>query len=151
MNKLSIINFANEESLAILREFLQQHDFQIFEIDGATVKDGESFIAQAMRKLPQDPPQGPEWLPVGEPHWDAFVDSFIGGLAHLESEWVAVVWTSVENMLDYGLSDLIIATSCFEQVIHTVAQAKYGFPQRMNLFVFLVGKGANFKPFSGDI
>ena len=146
---LRIINFINQENLEDLQFYLKQNHFQIFEINGATVKDQETFFIEVIKKLPQDPDLAPP--PVGNCSWDAFSDSLIGGLANRESKDVAIVWTQVENILECGLPDFTIALSCFEQTILTVAHAKYGFPHRMRLLIFLIGKGCNFRPFNETI
>src|SRR5215813_5668018 len=143
MDKLRIINFINQESLEHLRHYLEENHYHILELNGDTIKDKKSFFVEAIKKLPQDPPLHSP--PIGQGNWDAFIDSSIGGLANLETEKVALIWTSVENMLESGLPDLIEAINCFRDACHEVTNALYGFPRKMTLLTFLVGKGNNFK------
>ena len=141
--KLRVVNFVSSNSIANVRQFLNQNGFSIFELDGHNVVDAQSFFPAAIRLFPQDPPLS------GRVNWDAFLDSLWGGLDNLGEKRVAFIWTHAEKMLDHGLEDLFIAAECFQQLASDVATDKYGISQPLELLVFLVGEGRNFKAFDG--
>jgi hypothetical protein len=141
--KLRVVNFVSSKSLANVRQFLNRNGFHIFELNGQNVADAQSFFSTVISSFPQDPPLS------GRVNWDAFLDSLWGGLDSLGEKRVAFIWINVEKMLDHGLADLFIAAECFQQLASDVATDKYGISQPVELFVFLVGEGGNFKIFDG--
>lgn len=141
LRRLRVVNCINQESLPGLRQFLARHDFHVIELDGVGVVDGATFLARAAEVLPLDPPL------ASRDNWDAFSDSVWGGLEQLAKERVALIWTSVEEMLKRGLQDLLISVTCLQQVAAEVATARYGISHPVVFVVFLAGKGDNFKPF----
>ena len=138
---MRIVNLVNQESLEFLKRFLSQNSFRIFELDEHDIKDAQSFFIRSVSLFPQDPPLS------GRVNWDAFLDSLRGGLDQLGEKRVAFVWTDAEKMLEHGLADLLIAVGCFEQLAADVATSEDGISKAVELLVFLVGKGDNFRPF----
>ncbi len=138
---LPAINFISNESLKMLRASLQKKGFNIFELDGDNVKDAKSFFKKIVNVFPQDPPLS------GKCNWDAFTDSLWGGLDELAQERVAFIWTKVEEMFEYGIPDLFIALDCLKELASSVSNPGYGISKPVQLLIFLVGKGKNFKLF----
>jgi hypothetical protein len=136
-----LFNFINQGSLDTLRRLLKEQGFTTFEIPGEKIEDDQTFFTEGARVLPQDPPL------YGSVNWDAFKDSIWGGLAELGEARVAFIWTDVQRMLEHGLEALLEANVCFADIAWEVATKKYGIPQPVNLLIFLVGEGDNFKVF----
>lgn len=144
-NKLRVINCVNSSSLQSLDRFLRESGFTVFELNGKQVEDAQSFFAESIKILPQDPQLN------GNINWDAFTDSLWGGLANLGQDRVAIIWTNADRMLEHGLQDLLVASGCFEHIASTMATTKYGLARPVQLLVVLVGEGNNFKPFEVGI
>jgi Barstar (barnase inhibitor) len=138
--RLPIVSCISSRSLDALRARLHEEGFKVYELDGRSIEDGDSFFAAIQDSLPFDPPIS------GRVHWDALSDSLWGGLAELAAPRVAILWTGVERMLDHGLCDLLSAVDCLRDVAESVANAAHGIPQTVDLFVFLVGEGKSFRP-----
>ncbi len=139
--RLRVVNFVSSKSLANVRQFLKQYGFCVFELIGESIEDAQSFFAKAHNLFPQDPPLG------SRVNWDAFLDSLRGGLANLEEKRVAFIWTNAEKMLGHGIADLFIAAECFQQLASDVATTEYGLSEPIELLIFLIGEGDNFKAF----
>lgn len=137
---LPVVNCINSESLERLRQFLRQNNWRVFEIDGSDIEDKPSLLAKVADHLPHEPDL------IARDSWDAWVDTLWGGLAGLNEERVAFVWTHAERMLVRGLPDLLTAVECIQNLASDVSTADYGFPRPMLLRLFLVGEGDNFKP-----
>jgi hypothetical protein len=142
-NQLRNVNLVSEDDIDSLRAFLDGHGYRAFEIDGEAITDAETFFAEGVSSLPQDPPLS------GRVNWDALRDSLWGGLDELGAGQVAFVWTHVDRMLEHGLGDLLIAVGCFTQLGFEVATKQHGISQPVSLLIFLLGKGDNFRPFGG--
>ncbi len=140
-SNLRTINCVNFQSVSKVKSFLSQRGFYIFELDGEHVKDAQSFFREAVNLFPQDPQLS------GSVNWDAFLDSLWGGLDKLGKGRVAFIWTKVEKMLVHGLPDLLVAVECFSQLASDVNNTETGITCRVELLVFLIGEGDNFKPF----
>jgi hypothetical protein len=125
-------------SLQRLEHELRSHKYCIYELNGHDIQDAHSFFHKIKEILPLDPPLS------GNVHWDAFRDSVRGGIDRLCESKVAVVWTSVENMLGQGLADLCLATQYFGEVSSDVLVSTKGTEQPVRLITFLVGVGNNF-------
>lgn len=138
---LPTINFVRRESLEILRASLKKKGFRIFQMDGDNVKDAKSFFKKIVNVFPQDPPLS------GKCNWDAFTDSLWGGLDEIAQERVAFIWTRVEEMFEYGIPDLFTALDCFKELGSSVSNQDYGISKPVQLLIFLVGNGKNFKLF----
>ena len=142
LDNLRIITWIRAEDYPLLHTTLQQLGCSIFELDGQRITDFPSFFSQARSSLPQDPPLGPY------PQWDAFSDSLWGGLLALNSALAVVIWRDVDRMFEGGIPDLFIALECFQDVARGIAQKAPGSTDDLSLNVFLLGKGANFRPLS---
>jgi hypothetical protein len=141
LKNLPTINFVRQESLEILRDSLGKKGFRVFQMDGTDVKDARSFFKKIVNVFPQDPPLS------GKCNWDAFTDSLWGGLDELAQERVAFIWTRVEKMFEFGIPDLFTAIECFKDVASSVSNPEYGISKPVELYIFLVGNGQNFKLF----
>ncbi len=139
--RFSVLSCVSAQSLDALETVLREMDYKIFEINGSRIEDAETFFLIATDVLPLDPP-----LTLGgRVNWDALSDSMWGGLDRLGEPRVAIVWTRAERMLDHGLSDLLIASYCFRDVAISVHDPQTGISTIVDLLIFLVGEGNNFK------
>jgi hypothetical protein len=139
--KFQTINCIKHESLNQLKTDLHQKNYRLFELNGEEIHDTGSLFQQIAASFPQDPPLS------GNCNWDALTDSLFGGLDQLGEARVAFIWTHSDNMLHSGLDDLLTAVICFDQVASLVATTEASLSEPVNLLVFLIGKGANFKAF----
>lgn len=135
--RVTCINWHNWREL---NDFLTSNEYRVFILDGAEVTDQASFFAKVCEQLPQDPELG------GYPKWDALVDSVWGGLATLQEERIALVWTHTDRMLEHGLPVLLQAISCFEQLADQLKsrETDEGCSHPAVLQVFLIGGDDNF-------
>ena len=143
IEKLRVVTCVSQKSLEVLKNFLTENGFRLFELNGENIRDKASFFVEAGEQLPHEPGL------IARTSWDAFLDTLRGGLAVLEDGKVAIVWTHVENILASGLADLLVAVDCFQDAASDLAITEPGFPRPMLLRVFLVGEGNNFPVFSG--
>jgi hypothetical protein len=139
--RFPVLSCVNAQSLDALEEILREMDYKVYELDGSRIEDAQTFFQIATDVLPLDPPltQG------GQVNWDALSDSMWGGLDRLGEPRVAIVWTRAERMLDHGLPDLLVASTCFQDVAVSVHSPQDGISTIVDLLVFLVGEGDNFK------
>lgn len=136
-NKFSIVNLINEKDLDELLLSLSKQGYKVLEIDGKNIFDAKSFFKNVKDTLPFDPPIS------GRVHWDAFSDSLWEGIMNLGKQKVAIVWTKVDNMLEYGLAGLIDAVRSLADVSTSLYNDVEDI-ERVSLEIFLVGKGKNF-------
>ncbi len=137
--RFPVLSCVNAQSLNALKSMLQMMAYKVFEIDGSRIEDAQTFFQIAKKVLPLDPPIS------GRVNWDALSDSMWGGVDRLGEPRVAYVWTNVERMLDRGLYDLLMASSCFQDVAVSVHDPQHGISTVVDLLVFLVGEGNNFR------
>lgn len=138
--EFSVINCIHQDSFAVLVERLYLEHWRIFELEGETVKDKSSFLKKAGEQLPHEPGL------IASSSWDAFNDTLFSGLVDLHENRIAILWTGAHRMLEGGLPDLLMAVDCFKQMASDFITMKIGSPTPVQLAVFLVGEGDNFKP-----
>jgi len=137
VNRFSILNLANEDSINMLLTDLSKQGYKIIEIDGKDIFDSKAFFNKVKDILPFDPPIS------GKVNWDAFSDSLWEGLCNMGNRKVSIVWTKVDNMLKYGLLDLMKSVQCLTDVA-TSLYNDTDEVERVSLILFLIGKGSNF-------
>jgi hypothetical protein len=133
-----VVTCVNQKCLDALKCLLAENGFRIFELDGASIGDKISLFVKAGEHLPHE-----NGL-IARNSWDALIDTLWGGLAELNAERVAFIWTHAEKMLEHSLTDMLIANDCFQHLASEVATTEHGFPHPMLLKIFLVGVGENF-------
>jgi hypothetical protein len=138
--RLSATTCINQRDKGLLIDYLISGGHAVFEIDGRGVTDKMSFIARAIECLPHG-------MAVNK-NWDALFDSLWVGLSKVEDNRVAILWSCVEEMLDHGLPDLLVALSGLQELAHSIADTKTGFPHSIQMIVVLLGSGTNFPPLS---
>lgn len=142
MNFLTV-SCVNEKDFVQLKDELNGYGAESYEINGENIKDIKQFFKSIVNILPLDPPMS------GNVNLDAFIDSLWGGLDNLGADRVAILWTHVNNMLEYGFSDLIKIIDCFESLAVQLATAKFGLSKPIALQIFLIGSGDNFPELRG--
>ena len=133
----SVVSCVNVQSLGELHSYLQQDAYRVFELNGKTVSNSESFFEEVKRVLPLDPPLSGSW--------DAFADSLFGGIDDLACPRVAIIWDDSESMVMAALGDFLTAIDCLFQVARDVATKEFGVSVPTKLLVFLVGSGESYK------
>ena len=134
----SVVSCVSVQYLDELRGSLQHDNYRVFELDGKTIEDPESFFQEVKRVLPLDPPLSGSW--------DAFADSLWGGIDKLASPRIAIIWKDSERMVGAALSDFLTAIDCLLQVARNVATQEFGVSVPTKLLVFLMGNGVSYKP-----
>jgi hypothetical protein len=142
-DRTPVVSCVQTQSSQTLIQSLKQDGYKIFELNGKTIKDSGSFFEEAIRKLPLDPV-----LASGNVNWDAFSDSLWSGLDELESARMAILWTDCSGMLEWNLCEFLTAVDSFKQVSMSLYDAESGASVRITLLLFLMGDGANFRPFT---
>jgi hypothetical protein len=136
--KIEMVNCYRQSDWLEVESLVAAQDFQIIRFDGATVVDKASFLAQAGRDLPLDEGCQPQ-------SWDGFVDCLWGGLYHVESPRVALVWQSAHVLLQSDLQLFLTVNRLLDGVAQSVATTENGFSHEMWLALFLVGEGELFE------
>ncbi len=135
--RLPLISWIAQADYPTIQRLLLTQRFNIAVLDGSTIVDGPSFIAQAGRDLPLDPP-------VLTPHWDAFPDSLYGGIIAAEIDKFALVWLAADVLLDHDPETFVNALQSFTDVAHDLCSPS----EQVVVKVILLGVGTSFKEVS---
>ena len=141
-DKIPILSCVNVQSLDNLRNQLKRASNHVLELNGKEIKDAASFFAEVKQKFPLDPP-------LQKGGWDAFSDSFWGGLDEIKKPQVAIIWVCSENIVEKALADFLTAIDCLLQVARDVATSAYGISIPVKVHIFLIGSGVSYKSFEG--
>jgi hypothetical protein len=136
ISQLRVISCVSACDLEALKNILDRSGYAVFELHGSQIRDETGFLRQVNIDLPQ--PEG-----LSSHNWSAFSDCLWDWLTSTELSRIAILWTDAHCMLEGGLSDLLLAVSCFEQAMKAAVSTR-GFARGATFYLFLLGNGVNF-------
>jgi hypothetical protein len=141
LDRFRFVNCVHQRERDLLKDFLGELRFQIFELDGAYIENKTTFL-EAVNK------QWPRTKELGGYGWDQWNSVFGAGLEDLESERVALIWYYPEHLINGDLPSFLIAYELLWQMAQLAITEPEQFSHMRTLLIFLVGNGDNFPPFS---
>jgi hypothetical protein len=126
---LAVVNYVNGVDLQKLLNVLRSRGFHLVMLKGNQVRDKGTFLKAASEQV---------FDGISTPNWSAFEDLWRNTALSLAGPYNALVWTDVHQMLEGGLSDLIVAVD----IATSVSRELYA--GNRVLVTFLVGDGENF-------
>jgi hypothetical protein len=135
---LGLLTLANQADLARLDATLAEWQIPTYHLDGASIRDTDSFWAQAAVDLP---------LPAGRSaptSWSAFSDNLWESFQRSEASEIALVWSGVSTLLDGGLADLLASVDALMTLSRQLYSPASPRTAPKTLYLFLVGLGPNF-------
>jgi hypothetical protein len=139
MMNFHLFNFVRQQDLENIKGWLKENDFVTFELKDH-IDDAVTFWEASRRVLPFDPSLGTIV------NWDGFADSLFGGLDNLGNPRVSIIWHHAEKIAAQHLKDLIDIACTLQDVASQVVTPRSGIRTSVNLIIFLLGEGANFRP-----
>jgi hypothetical protein len=132
--QLSVLNYVSSSDIGALTDSLNSWAYTVLRLDGSSIHDRDSLLAQVVRDLPS--------FSECRPHnWSSFEDCLSHMVFQLERPKIALVWTSAQRMVQEGLADFVMTVD----IMATTTRLVY---DDILFVVFLVGDGANFPPWA---
>lgn len=141
MKELNAVSYILIDDVDIVKTFIKEMGYQIFNIDGTKITTIEEFFIWVKNELPQDPPLS------GKVNFDAFVDSLWGGIDSFGEEKIAIIWTNPTKIMNLDKGKFKTLIACLEELSRTLTLEEYGVEKPILLKTILLGEGEEFLKF----
>lgn len=132
----AVVNCVAQADGGRLTEILDRQGFAAITLDGRSVHDEPTLLAQAGIDLPAVADMRPGNL-------DALAEYFGSGLYELGQERIALLWTDVEQILSGDLEAFLNGVHVFTRIASSVRDDRT-YP--LDVLIFLLGNGPGFRP-----